>query len=347
MWDTIKTSISGVIDNFKGFWNSMSGYYDESGQELTWGQLLVEDVLDIVVKIEELVGAIVEKIGEIVANVDWAYVFDEWHKTLEKVEKLIGNIAKLLGYTDEEAVGSILTKILAHIPEIWLACQAFKVVSWLGGIIGTAGGLTGLQGIITSISGAGGITAVAGALANSAVFWIADIALGLAGLIGALESLVGLVKTFFELLKDWPSSEEWADGAQNYFANTPFGKKHGLLTVEEEAAATEAMKGIHSGNSRSFDIPKLANGGYVAPNSPRLVVIGDNPRFGEVTANTGQLDDLRKSIVQDILSGFSQIQTAQAVTTSGQIVEVHIGQDKIEDLITRVIQKNNYRNGGR
>lgn len=343
IWTGICEGIEGAFENFNKYWNAMSGYYDESGEELTWGELITGDILDIVEKIEELVGTIVEKIGEIVENVDWAYVFDEWHKTLEKIEKLIGNIAKLLGYTDEEAVGSILTKILAHIPEIWLACQAFKVVSWLGGIIGTVGGLTGLQGIITSISGAGGITAVAGALANSAVFWIADIALGLAGLVGALESIKGLFKTIGEMLENPPSMEDWKNGIQDYFANTPAGEFFGWKTVEEEAA----MKDGKYGGSRSFDIPKLANGGYVAPNSPRLVVIGDNPRFGEVTANTGQLDDLRKSIVQDILSGFSQMQTAQAVTTSGQIVEVHIGQDKIEDLITRVIQKNNYRNGGR
>ena len=339
IWVTICRGIEKAFENFTKYWNASSGYYDETGQELTWGELIVSDIYDIIIKIEDLIQAIAEKIGEIVANVDWAYVFEEWHKTLETVESVLGGIVKLITGTDTESLGGALTWLLAHIGQIWLGIKALGILTSIGRLIGTVGGLTGLQGIITSIAGGGGITAVAGALASSALFWIADISLALYSIIKIFENLKGLIGTIKQMLDNPPSLQDWKDGAKGFFASSPAGQFFGWGDDDRTT--------VSNGSSGSSRIRGLANGGYVAPNSPQIVTIGDNKRYGEIVANTGQLNDLGNAIVQGVLSGFSQMQTAQAVTTSGQVVEVYIGQDKMEDLITRVIQKNNYRNGGR
>ena len=39
-------------------------------------------------------------------------------------------------------------------------------------------------------------------------------------------------------------------------------------------------------------IPKLAQGGYVGPNQPRLAMIGDNRHYGEIVAPENKLEDM-------------------------------------------------------
>lgn len=42
------------------------------------------------------------------------------------------------------------------------------------------------------------------------------------------------------------------------------------------------MPGINLGTLKTFSLPRLAQGGWVAANNPQLAIIGDNTREGEI-----------------------------------------------------------------
>ena len=96
------------------------------------------------------------------------------------------------------------------------------------------------------------------------------------------------------------------------------------------------------------NIPALAGGGYIGPNSPVLTMIGDNKNAGEIVANDDQLEKWATSIVSGVLNGMAQIQTNNTNNQNVEITnEIYLGQEKLENLVTKTIQKTNYRKGVR
>ena len=76
------------------------------------------------------------------------------------------------------------------------------------------------------------------------------------------------------------------------------------------------------------EIPRLANGGYVKPNTPQLAVIGDNRRYGEIVAPEDKLFSTVLSAIQ--AAGTSKSASAETI----QVV-VNLGN---ENLVNKVIE---------
>jgi hypothetical protein len=88
-------------------------------------------------------------------------------------------------------------------------------------------------------------------------------------------------------------------------------------------------------------IPALAEGGYVGPNNPQLVQIGDNSRYGEIVANDKQLESLQQSII----NGIGELLTNQG--SQPVYLSVEFGNEDITDLVSSSITKYNNITGKR
>lgn len=90
------------------------------------------------------------------------------------------------------------------------------------------------------------------------------------------------------------------------------------------------------------NIPMLANGGYVGPNSPQLAVIGDNRHYGEVVANDKQLSDLGNTIINGVVNALGNISGNNPI-----YLTVNVGEEEITDIVVSNISRNQKRTGKR
>lgn len=96
---------------------------------------------------------------------------------------------------------------------------------------------------------------------------------------------------------------------------------------------------------KSISIPYLAQGGYVGRNTPRLAVIGDNTKEGEIVSPESKLQAMADSAVaggnKEVLSMLSEIlQAIRNVDT-----DTYIDGKKITDVIVKQINKNTRATG--
>lgn len=95
------------------------------------------------------------------------------------------------------------------------------------------------------------------------------------------------------------------------------------------------------------EIPYLANGGYVKANTPRLAVIGDNRREGEIVAPESKIAEAVARAMQMVLAatqGSSSIGAAKDETPMQ--VNVWLGNELLAQQLTKLQKKNDYRSGG-
>ena len=95
------------------------------------------------------------------------------------------------------------------------------------------------------------------------------------------------------------------------------------------------------------EIPYLANGGYVKANTPRLAVIGDNRREGEIVAPESKIAEAVARAMQMVLAatqGSSGIGAAKDETPMQ--VNVWLGNELLAQQLTKLQKKNDYRSGG-
>jgi hypothetical protein len=91
----------------------------------------------------------------------------------------------------------------------------------------------------------------------------------------------------------------------NKIIRTPFEKINSMLNSIRNAGVTilgytaSPFKGLWKENPLSIpQIPALAQGGYVKANTPRLAMIGDNRREGEIVAPESKLQQMAFEAVQ-------------------------------------------------
>ena len=73
-------------------------------------------------------------------------------------------------------------------------------------------------------------------------------------------------------------------------------------------------------------IPKLAQGGYVKANTPRLAMIGDNKRYGEIVAPEDKMYDISYKAMADVMKMFMS-QLASAKGNGQEVIKLVVSGD--------------------
>lgn len=90
-------------------------------------------------------------------------------------------------------------------------------------------------------------------------------------------------------------------------------------------------------------IPALANGGYVAANTPRLALVGDNKREGEIIAPESKIAEAVAAAMQLFLDALREILGDR----DDAPINVYLGNEKLDSLIVSANNRRALRNGGR
>ncbi len=109
-----------------------------------------------------------------------------------------------------------------------------------------------------------------------------------------------------------------------------------------------AIPGVSISTLDTLDVPQLAEGGYVRPNSPQTVVIGDNKQEGEIVS---PISKMRETVI-DAMSMFaasatpnastqmlSNVSTANSVTQNVNINNVFNGDKTIQQKASVAMDK--------
>lgn len=96
-------------------------------------------------------------------------------------------------------------------------------------------------------------------------------------------------------------------------------------------------------------IPKLAQGGYVERNTPRLAVVGDNRQYGEIITPENKMLEVMLAALEEF---FTRLQSGgsmqQAAADGGDIIiQNYISSERLDELIITAQQRRNMRTGGK
>lgn len=114
------------------------------------------------------------------------------------------------------------------------------------------------------------------------------------------------------------------------------------------------IPGVNLEKIKELEIPKLANGGYVKPNTPQLAMIGDNRHQGEIVAPENKLREAVAAEVTPIINAiYTLINTLVNQKTSTPddgkdwVFPIYIGGQVVDNYIITAQQRQALRSGGR
>lgn len=213
-----------------------------------------------------------------------AAVIPNWTGLSDKVKNVVAIITSIVG-TAALATGAVLAFTGINIP-LGIALMAAGAATLATAIAPNWEGLSDkTKKTITAITGiAGGAMLALGAI----LLCCGIVPLGLGLLVaggGSLaaaitpnwNSIVSAVKSVFDKISD--IADSCFKGIGNFF----IGLLNGLIDALNSMIGTiNKIPGVDMPKMKK--VPKLANGGYVAANTPQLAIIGDNKREGEIVA---------------------------------------------------------------
>ena len=95
-------------------------------------------------------------------------------------------------------------------------------------------------------------------------------------------------------------------------------------------------------------IPKLAQGGYVKPNTPQLAMIGDNMHHGEIVAPEDKLYQVTLRAMLDAFSKFGQnVKQVQPAGMGDITIPIYLFPNgaKLDEVIVKAQDRRNFRKG--
>lgn len=95
-------------------------------------------------------------------------------------------------------------------------------------------------------------------------------------------------------------------------------------------------------------IPKLAQGGYVKPNTPQLAMIGDNRHHGEIVAPEDKLYEITLKAMLDAFSKFGQsVKQVQPAGMGDITIPIYLFPNgaKLDEVIVKAQERRSFRKG--
>ena len=191
-----------------------------------------------------------------------------------------------------EAIKAAWGKVVDFFKGIWDGIVAVfnSVVSWFGGIFTSA--WEAIKGAFSSVvEWFGGIFSSAWEAIKSVFSTVGEFFAGI------WNTIVSLFTTIGTAVGDAISGA--VKGAINAVLSGAIAIINGFISAINFAIGIiNKIPGVSISKLDKLDVPQLAQGGYVRPNSPQAVIIGDNKREGEIVSPIGKMRDTVLSAMQ-------------------------------------------------
>lgn len=322
--DKIKIALDSFLGSFSNITSGLNTLITNLGQDLI--SLYDEHIRPV---FEALTSSFSEWFGIILDGYN-KYIAPVIEKLSQKSQALMEKLSPILT-TLKDAIGDIID-IIKIIWQTYLS----PFISWiLKHIMPVLGTLLNVLGSVALF------------LADKFVDAIGFAVDAIKGITGFLKDLVSITATVFNKFI------KLKDGIVGAFKSIPDAIKGAINSV-----ISLVNKMIDSINKISIDIPSLtggdskhigfniqhipalANGGYVGPNSPQLVQIGDNRRYGELVANDKQLDGLGNKIINGVVSALHNVSGNNPI-----YLTVQLGDEDITDIVATSLNRYSKRTG--
>lgn len=291
LWDGFKLIIDGILKVIKGISDFVSGVFTGDWQKAWDG-------------IKEIFGGIWEVCKGVVQNfvafittifkIAWDIIKDIWNGVVSFFQGIWDGIVSVFSSVGEWFAG-VFQSAWDGIVEIWSS-----VVDWFSGVWD-------------------GIVSVFSVVAE----WFSSI---FTEAWNGIQNAFSTVGSFFQGIWDTIKNMfvnigvtigEGISGAFKSVVNAVIGFAsrtiNGFIgTINGAIGTINKIPGVSIPTISSVSLPQLAEGGYVGANSPRTVIIGDNPTEGEIVSPEGKLF----AIMVDALNTFvAKNRPTQAAST--------------------------------
>lgn len=191
-----------------------------------------------------------------------------------------------------EAIKAVWGKVVDFFKGIWDGIVAVfnSVVSWFGGIFTSA--WEAIKGAFSSVvEWFSGIFSSAWEAIKSVFSTVGEFFAGI------WNTIVGLFTTIGTAVGDAISGA--VKGAINAVLSGAIAIINGFISAINFAIGIiNKIPGVNISKLDKLDVPQLAQGGYVRPNNPQAVIIGDNKREGEIVSPISKMRDTVLSAMQ-------------------------------------------------
>lgn len=124
-----------------------------------------------------------------------------------------------------------------------------------------------------------------------------------------------------------------------------------IKTINGTIKIINKIPGVSIGKISTVKLPRLAQGGYVKPNTPQLAMIGDNRHQGEVVAPEDKLREMAAEAAR--MAGGNSAYSAEILKVllqildalNGMNLELSIDGKKLKDVIVKKINQNTIATG--
>lgn len=191
-----------------------------------------------------------------------------------------------------KAIKAVWSKVVDFFKGIWDGIVAVfnSVVSWFGGIFTSA--WEAIKGAFSSVvEWFSGIFSSAWEAIKSVFSTVSEFFAGI------WNTIVSLFTTIGTAVGDAISGA--VKGAINAVLSGAIAIINGFISAINFAIGIiNKIPGVNISKLDKLDVPQLAQGGYVRPNSPQAVIIGDNKREGEIVSPISKMRDTVLSAMQ-------------------------------------------------
>jgi hypothetical protein len=140
----------------------------------------------------------------------------------------------------------------------------------------------------------------------------------------------------------------------NKIISVPFNKFNSMLNTVRNVGISilgksyKPFSGLWDNNPIGIpQIPALAQGGYVKANTPRLAIVGDNRREGEIVAPESKLKEMALDVARLVGSGGGLTEAALYRVMSRvfqEYMHIYIGEEDLARHVNRGNQMIDLRN---
>lgn len=298
--DRVRATIQKAFDTIKNIvltvWGTVVSFLAEHGEQL---REMFARIWDAITQILRVAFALIA----VLAKVVFARLQAFWDKWGEKIKTTFSTVAAFLGRTFERVI-SVITQLAEVISAIFAGDIGGALKSLLGIFLTIFEQLLDIVKTIFTVIWTF-IGDKVSAIKDSIVSGFTAAWEGVkkvfskvgAFFAGVWNTIVSLFTTIGTAVGDAISGA--VKGAINAVLSGAIAIINGFISAINFAIGIiNKIPGVNINKLDKLDVPQLAQGGYVRPNSPQAVIIGDNKREGEIVSPISKMRDTFLSAMQ-------------------------------------------------